>query len=107
MPATSLSPSTIPISPICLLHIHMLSDPIDSTPGTRSARAKTLHVSSLVLAARSSFFLKLFSNGMRESTQRYVTLRINASVTTAPDVLDVLRAAVKFEVASCIRHCSR
>ncbi|XP_076882095.1 BTB/POZ domain-containing protein POB1-like [Bidens hawaiensis] len=82
-------------------------------------------VSSPVLAARSPFFRKLFSNGMRESAQRYVPLQINASeeaaftellkfmyskkltVTTAPEVLDVLIAADKFEVASCIRHCSR
>lgn len=103
--------------------------------------------------------LKLFSNGMRESEQRHVTLRINASginqyhrlffpyyplywcfpwqvqlflylfscgteeaalmallnfmysntlsVTTAPALLDVLMAADKFEVASCMRYCSR
>ncbi|GJX13358.1 BTB/POZ domain-containing protein POB1-like protein [Tanacetum coccineum] len=67
----------------------------------------------------------LFSNGMRESEQRHVTLRINASeegalmellnfmysntltVTTAPALLDVLMAADKFEVASCMRYCSR
>lgn len=29
------------------------------------------------------------------------------SVTTAPALLDVLMAADKFEVASCMRHCSR
>ncbi|KVH97292.1 BTB/Kelch-associated [Cynara cardunculus var. scolymus] len=67
----------------------------------------------------------LFSNGMRESEQRYVNLRINASeeaalmellnfmysnsltVTAAPALLDVLMAADKFEVASCMRYCSR
>ncbi|XP_058225711.1 BTB/POZ domain-containing protein POB1-like isoform X1 [Rhododendron vialii] len=88
-------------------------------------RVKTLHISSPILAAKSPFFYKLFSNGMRESEQRHVTLRINASeeaalmellnfmysntlsATSAPALLDVLMAADKFEVASCMRHCSR
>lgn len=107
--------------------------------------------------------MQLFSNGMRESEQRYVNLRISVSgmliisefffltlglfyplflfinllniylsftfafgteeaalmellnfmysnsltVTAAPAVLDVLLAADKFEVASCMRYCSR
>ncbi|XP_060218489.1 BTB/POZ domain-containing protein POB1-like isoform X1 [Lycium barbarum] len=86
---------------------------------------KTLHISSPILAAKSPFFYKLFSNGMRESEQRQVTLRINASeeaalmellnfmysntltTNTAPALLDVLMAADKFEVASCMRYCSR
>lgn len=70
-------------------------------------RVKTVHISSPILAAKSPFFykvnvpslvyafcipwflllwlvilcifLQLFSNGMRESEQRYVTLRIHAS----------------------------
>uniref|UniRef100_A0A7C8Z198 BTB domain-containing protein n=1 Tax=Opuntia streptacantha TaxID=393608 RepID=A0A7C8Z198_OPUST len=88
-------------------------------------RVQTLHISSPILAAKSPFFYKLFSNGMRESEQRQVTLRINASeeaalmellnfmysgtlsANTAPALLDVLMAADKFEVASCMRHCSR
>ncbi|OVA05086.1 BTB/POZ-like [Macleaya cordata] len=88
-------------------------------------RVKTLHISSPILAAKSPFFYKLFSNGMRESEQRHVTLRINASeenalmellnfmysntlsTTAAPALLDVLMAADKFEVASCMRYCSR
>ncbi|KAF9669032.1 hypothetical protein SADUNF_Sadunf14G0065700 [Salix dunnii] len=88
-------------------------------------RVKTLHISSPILAAKSPFFYKLFSNGMRESEQRHVTLRINASeeaalmellnfmysnaltATQAPQLLDVLMAADKFEVASCMRYCSR
>ncbi|XP_022019639.1 BTB/POZ domain-containing protein POB1 [Helianthus annuus] len=90
-----------------------------------AVRVKTLHISSPILAARSPFFYKLFSNGMRESEQFHATLRINASeeaglmellkfmysnnltVTSAPAVLDVLIAANKFDVASCMRHCSR
>ncbi|KAF8032499.1 hypothetical protein BT93_D1419 [Corymbia citriodora subsp. variegata] len=88
-------------------------------------KIKTLHISSPILAAKSPFFYKLFSNGMRESEQRHVTLRISASeeaalmellnfmysntlsATTAPALLDVLMAADKFEVASCMRYCSR
>ncbi|XP_024628286.1 BTB/POZ domain-containing protein POB1 isoform X1 [Medicago truncatula] len=88
-------------------------------------RVKTLHISSPILAAKSPFFYKLFSNGMRESELRHVTLRINASeeaalmellnfmysntlsIKTAPGLLDVLMAADKFEVASCMRYCSR
>ncbi|XP_065858761.1 BTB/POZ domain-containing protein POB1-like isoform X2 [Euphorbia lathyris] len=88
-------------------------------------RVKTLHISSPILAAKSPFFYKLFSNGMRESEQRHVTLRIQASeeaalmdllnfmysnslsTTTPTSLLDVLMAADKFEVASCMRYCSR
>lgn len=86
---------------------------------------RTIHISSAILAAKSPFFYKLFSNGMRESEQRDVTLRISASeeaalmellnfmysgtiaTNTASALLDVLMAADKFEVASCMRHCSR
>ncbi|KAJ4894330.1 SKP1/BTB/POZ domain protein [Raphanus sativus] len=86
---------------------------------------KELHIGPPILAAKSPFFYKLFSNGMRESEQRHVTLRISAqeegvlmellnfvyinslSVTTAPALLDVLMAADKFEVVSCMRYCSR
>lgn len=89
------------------------------------ARVETLHISSPILAAKSPFFYKLFSNGMRESEQRHVTLRISASeeaalmellnfmysntlsANTAPALLDVLMSADKFEVASCMRYCSR
>ncbi|KAJ1414679.1 TRAF-like [Sesbania bispinosa] len=88
-------------------------------------RVRTLHISSPILAAKSPFFYKLFSNGMRESEQRHVTLRITASeeaalmellnfmysntlsITSPPALLDVLMAADKFEVASCMRYCSR
>ena len=88
-------------------------------------RIKTLHISPLILAAKSPFFYELFSNEMRESEQRRVTLRINASeeaalmellnfmysntlsTSTAPGSLDVPMAADKFEVVSRMRHCSR
>ncbi|XVF10478.1 hypothetical protein REPUB_Repub07fG0186500 [Reevesia pubescens] len=88
-------------------------------------RVKTIHISSPILAAKSPFFYKLFSNRMRESEQRHVTLRIHASeetalldllnfiysntlsTTTPTTLLDVLMSADKFEVASCMRYCSR
>ncbi|XP_050235647.1 BTB/POZ domain-containing protein POB1-like [Mercurialis annua] len=117
--------------------VAMIEEPAsgdEATDGTESTwsmdcstveRVKTLHISSPILAAKSPFFYKLFSNGMRESEQRHVTLRINASeesalmellnfmysntlsTNTAPGVLDVLMSADKFEVASCMRYCSR
>ncbi|XP_076926008.1 BTB/POZ domain-containing protein POB1-like [Bidens hawaiensis] len=101
-----------------VLRVGLVSD-------STTVRGVAFFVSSPVLAARSPFFCKLFSNGMRESAQRYVPLQINASeevaftellkfmyskkltITTASEVLDVLIAADKFVVASCIRHCGR
>ncbi|GJZ58412.1 BTB/POZ domain-containing protein POB1-like protein [Tanacetum coccineum] len=62
---------------------------------------------------------------MRESEERYATVRINTSeeaafmillkfihnntltANTAPALLDVLMFADKFKVASCMRYCSR
>ncbi|CAL9122381.1 unnamed protein product [Musa acuminata var. zebrina] len=88
-------------------------------------RVKSIYISSAILAAKSPFFFKLFSNGMKESDQRHATLRINESEeaalmellsfmysgklsTTSPSLLlDVLMAADKFEVVSCMRHCSQ
>ncbi|KAG6557229.1 hypothetical protein Mapa_001156 [Marchantia paleacea] len=88
-------------------------------------RTRIVHISSAILAAKSPFFFKLFSNGMRESEQRDVTLRISASEETAlmdllqfmysgeiqaqkpSTVLDVLMAADKFEVSECMRCCSK
>ncbi|XP_048445730.1 BTB/POZ domain-containing protein POB1 isoform X2 [Pyrus x bretschneideri] len=88
-------------------------------------KVRTLHVSSPILAARSPFFYKLFSNGMRESEQRQVSLRIHESeeaplmevlnfmysntlsAMTPTALLDVFKVADKFEVASCMRDCSR
>ncbi|KAI5423893.1 BTB/POZ domain-containing protein POB1 [Lathyrus oleraceus] len=86
---------------------------------------KTLFVSSLILSAKSPFFYTLFSKGMRESENRHVTLKIAASeeapfmeilnflytnslnVTSPPILLDILMVADKFEVASCMRYCTR
>ncbi|KAL2544286.1 BTB/POZ domain-containing protein POB1 [Forsythia ovata] len=98
-----------------------MSSSMDCSP----VQVKTIHISSPILAAKSPFFYKLFSNGMKESEQRHVTVRIHASEeaalmdllnfmycnslprTTPSDLLDVLMAADKFEVASCMRYCSR
>ncbi|XP_047971011.1 BTB/POZ domain-containing protein POB1-like [Salvia hispanica] len=101
----------------------------DSEPSSSTeylpVQVRTVHISSPILAARSPFFYKLFSNGMRESEQRHVTLRIQVSEeaalmdllsfmysntlqrTTPTALLDVLMAADKYEVASCMRYCSR
>ncbi|CAL5194982.1 unnamed protein product [Lathyrus oleraceus] len=88
-------------------------------------KVRTLHVSSAILAGKSNFFYKLFFNGMRESQQTHITLRIEAyeeasfmellkfmysgflNAASPPRLLDVLMAADKFEVASCMRYCSR
>ncbi|XP_058742618.1 BTB/POZ domain-containing protein POB1-like [Vicia villosa] len=88
-------------------------------------KVKTLYVSSAILAVKSLFFYKLFSNGMMESKQKHIILRITASeeapfmellkfmynsslnVTSPPSLLDVLMAADKFIVASCMRYCIR
>ncbi|CAI9755494.1 unnamed protein product [Fraxinus pennsylvanica] len=94
---------------------------IDCSP----VQVKTIHISSPILAAKSPFFYKLFSNGVKESEQRHVTIQIHASEEAAlmdllnfmysnslprtkpSELLDVLMAADKFEVASCMRYCSR
>ncbi|XP_047071325.1 BTB/POZ domain-containing protein POB1-like [Lolium rigidum] len=86
-------------------------------------QVKTMYINSAILAARSPFFLKLFSNGMKESDQTHPTLRIADSdenalmellsfiysgklTTTEPTfLLDILMAADKFQVISCMRHC--
>lgn len=93
--------------------------------GTPVLRVKTIYISSAILAAKSPFFFKLFSNGMKESDQRHATLRITDSeetalmellsfmysgklTTTEPTLLlDILMAADKFEVVSCMRYCSQ
>ncbi|XP_068469330.1 BTB/POZ domain-containing protein POB1-like isoform X1 [Phaseolus vulgaris] len=88
-------------------------------------RVRTIHISSPILAAKSPFFYELFSNVTRESKQQNVTLRIHnseeaavmdllnfmyshtLSSTTSASVLNVLMAADKFDVVSCISYCTR
>lgn len=90
----------------------------------RVLRRNSIFISSAILAAKSPFFYKLFSNGMQESDQRHAILRINASEeaalmellgfmysgklsnTSPAMLLDVLMAADKFQVASCMAYCS-
>ena len=81
-------------------------------------------MSSAILAAKSSFFRKLFSNGMKESGQREATVRLADSEekafmellrfmymgkltpTTEPThLVDILMAADKFEAISCMKLC--
>ncbi|VAI21058.1 unnamed protein product [Triticum turgidum subsp. durum] len=94
--------------------------------GTPVLRVNTIHISSAILAAQSTFFLKLFSNGMKESDQRHATVTIADSEekafiellrfmysgkltpTTEPTLLvDILMAADKFEVVSCMKLCGQ
>ncbi|XP_010466718.1 PREDICTED: BTB/POZ domain-containing protein At4g01160-like [Camelina sativa] len=96
---------------------------VTNNPSVVSVRG--LHVSSAILAAKSPFFYKLFSNGMLESKQKQMTLKIDASeetavmellnfmysnsvsVTAPHALLDVIIVADKFEVASCMKYCSQ
>ncbi|CAM0913569.1 unnamed protein product [Alopecurus aequalis] len=96
---------------------------VTSTP---FLRVKKIHINSAILARKSPFFFKLFSNGMKESGQRQATVRIadseeNAFMellrfmysgkltsTIAPTLLvGILMAADKFEVSSCMRLCNQ
>ncbi|GLJ04755.1 hypothetical protein SUGI_0002680 [Cryptomeria japonica] len=89
-----------------------------------AVRTRTIHVSSLLLAAKSPFFYKLFSNGMRESEQRDVTIHLRCTeeaafmdllnfiycetlkACTRTALLKVLMVADKFEVLSCMHFCA-
>uniref|UniRef100_A0A453LM11 BTB domain-containing protein n=2 Tax=Aegilops tauschii subsp. strangulata TaxID=200361 RepID=A0A453LM11_AEGTS len=89
-------------------------------------RVTTMNINSAILAVKSPFFFKLFSNGMKESDKGQATLRIadseeNAFMellyfmysgkltpTTEPThLVDILMAADKFEVVSCIKLCGQ
>ncbi|KAL8103143.1 BTB/POZ domain-containing protein At2g46260-like [Apium graveolens] len=88
------------------------------------SRVKTIHISSAVLAIKSPYFYKLFSNGMRES-ERVAKLQIHTSeeaalmellnfmyknslsTATLYSLLDVLIAADKYDVPSCMEYCSQ
>ncbi|KAI4984494.1 hypothetical protein ZWY2020_017124 [Hordeum vulgare] len=94
--------------------------------GTPVLQVKTIHVSSMILAARSSFFFKLFSNGKKKSGQRQSTVRLVDSeenafmellrfmyngkltpTTESTHLVGILMVADKFEVTSCIKLCSQ
>uniref|UniRef100_A0ACD6A857 Uncharacterized protein n=1 Tax=Avena sativa TaxID=4498 RepID=A0ACD6A857_AVESA len=52
-------------------------DSSSTIAGTAVLTVRTLHINSAILAARSPFFLKLFSNGMKESDQVHPRIRID------------------------------
>ncbi|CAM0952992.1 unnamed protein product [Alopecurus aequalis] len=120
---------------------HREEDKGDDGDGTDSScnltatpvlQVKTIYVSSAILAAKSSFFFKLFSNGMKESGQKQSTVRIadseenafmellrfmySGKLTPTTDttlLVDILMAADKFEVVSvsstvsCMKICGQ
>ncbi|KAM0883744.1 hypothetical protein ACQ4PT_031424 [Festuca glaucescens] len=55
-------------------------DASSTMAGTADLTVKTFHINSAILAARSPYFLKLFSNGMKESDQAHPQIRISDSV---------------------------
>ncbi|CAH2069258.1 unnamed protein product [Thlaspi arvense] len=59
------------------------------TTDTSVLRATELHISSLISAAKSPFFYKMFSNGMLESEQKHLTLQIDVSEEAA--VMELLK----------------
>ncbi|XP_040246075.1 BTB/POZ domain-containing protein At2g46260-like [Aegilops tauschii subsp. strangulata] len=86
---------------------------VSSTP---ILRVETIYVSSAILAAKSSFFYKVFSNGMKESVRTadseekaFMELLCfmhsgKFTATTEPTPLvDLLMASDKFEVVSCTK----
>ncbi|KAL8144228.1 hypothetical protein V2J09_017260 [Rumex salicifolius] len=100
----------------------------DSDCSSVGVKVITLYISSPILAAKSSFFYKivlstLFKSEMKESQQKDVTLKINSSEEEAlmdlikfiymdtlsasefSELVDVLMAADKFGVKSCIKEC--
>ncbi|KAI5423885.1 Boi protein [Lathyrus oleraceus] len=78
-------------------------------------KVRTLHISSAILAGKSMFFYKLFSNGMRESPyeeasfMELLNFMYNSSlnVTSPHNMSDILMAVDKFEMAFFMRYCSR
>ncbi|KAK1283175.1 BTB/POZ domain-containing protein POB1 [Acorus calamus] len=89
-------------------------------------RVEQIHVNSAILALKSLFFRKLFSNGMKESDpENETTVRIHdseeaslmellhymygrklSSTTESYGVLlDLLMLADKFQVVTCVRDC--
>ncbi|EMS45083.1 BTB/POZ domain-containing protein POB1 [Triticum urartu] len=96
----------------------------DST-GRPVLRVKHIHVSSLLLASKSPYFYKLFSNGMQESNLKEITLRImdyedeafpellhfiySGTIKTSDPVLvlKVMCVADRFEVVDCMSYCTQ
>ncbi|KAK1264986.1 BTB/POZ domain-containing protein POB1 [Acorus gramineus] len=99
----------------------------DEYESKRSLRVKQIYISSLVLAAKSEFFLKLFSNGMKESQPNcMVKIRIydseedafmeilnfmygmklmSTTMKCSYTLFTVMMLADKFEIISCVEQC--
>ncbi|KAK1322045.1 BTB/POZ domain-containing protein [Acorus calamus] len=87
----------------------------------------SMHVNSALLAVKSPFFYKLFSNGMHDSNNKYeTTLKLKASeetpfkellhfmycgkfsstdISNHRSLLDILILADKYEVMQCMKYC--
>ncbi|KAK1321410.1 BTB/POZ domain-containing protein POB1 [Acorus calamus] len=87
----------------------------------------SMHVDSALLAVKSPFFYKLFSNGMRDSNNKCeTTLKLKASeetpfkellhfmycgkfsstdISNHHSLLDILILADKYEVIQCMKYC--
>lgn len=105
---------------VSLVCCSTVMDSSDSAP-----RVRDVYVNSAILAEKSPYFKKLFSNGMLESEERNISLLLSCSEKVAfmdllqfiyngtvearsiTEQLDVLMIADKFEVSTCVNHCSR
>ncbi|KAK1284498.1 BTB/POZ domain-containing protein [Acorus calamus] len=66
----------------------------------------SMHVNSALLAVKSPFFYKLFSNGMRDSNNKYeTTLKLKASEETPFKELLHFMYCDKYEVIQCMKYC--
>ncbi|KAK1320564.1 BTB/POZ domain-containing protein POB1 [Acorus calamus] len=96
---------------------------LPTEPKEQVLRTEEIHVNSAILASKSHFFHKLFSNGMQETDPRNnVTIKIDASEAVAfmellhymyegkvsssaegsfVTLMDVMRLSDKFQVVSC------
>ncbi|CAI0416974.1 unnamed protein product [Linum tenue] len=113
--------------------VHLNDQGEDSPRGSESSwsrdsavlRVSTIHISSPILAAKSPFFYKVSTFLLSQCSLNFIDLlppgteeaalmellnfmySNTLSSTTPTALLDVLMAADKFEVVSCMRYCSR
>ncbi|KAK1270939.1 BTB/POZ domain-containing protein POB1 [Acorus gramineus] len=125
------TPSSIPTTKNHLLSLfsHLFSNPTNPNPDNNPpSRTRPIHVNSAILAAKSPFFHRLFSNGMLESSIPTSPVSLPIHSSEEPTLLDLLRyiysgtlpfpttrnpfallnllvAADKFEVTSCVSYC--
>ncbi|XP_057456531.1 BTB/POZ domain-containing protein POB1-like isoform X1 [Lotus japonicus] len=109
---SELSPAHGVSSSVRVLRIEIVSDPPPNSDikNATVARVRTLRIKSRMLATKSPFFYKLFSNGTTGSELKHVTLRINASEEAVlmkllrfmcSNPLNAPPVLYKFEVSSC------